>query len=395
MTQPLADTLRPQSIDAVIGQDHLVGDDGLIAKILTTKKVPSMIFWGPPATGKTTLAHIIGNEFKADMHILSAVMDGKTQLKTVIAAAEKNKLNNVETILFIDEIHRWNKAQQDALLPFVEHGDIILIGATTENPSFSVNSALLSRLQVITFEQLNIEDITLGLQRAYTSLAGKKPTKKEVSNLKHIAQLSDHDIRFAINTLEQAWNISHGKLSEDIILQAAQKNLLYDPNGEEHYNLISAVHKSLRSSNPTASTYWVVRMLESGADPLYIARRLLRFASEDIGNGNPNALLLANQVYETVQKLGLPECNTALIQLTQYLADSPKNNSAYTAYKEARRDVKKHGTLPVPLNIRNAPTKLMKNLGYGKGYEYDHNLENKKSDQRLLPPELDGQDYYS
>jgi putative ATPase len=408
MPQPLADFLRPSSLADFIGQKELVGDNGLIKKLLETGKIPSMIFWGPPASGKTSLANIISNTQNAEFISLSAVMQGKEDLKKVLKIANQNKLENKPTILFIDEIHRWNKAQQDALLPFVENGTVTLIGATTENPSFSIISALLSRCRVIVFKPHSTQDILTALQKA-VDLLSKNLVKNEfnfdpkalqilqekVDLLNYIAKLSDADLRFALNTLEITLEFARtNSLDLELIQKAAQKSLLYDKNGEEHYNLISAVHKSLRSSNATAGVYWIIRMLTAGEDPLYIARRLVRFASEDIGNANPNALLLANQVYATVQNIGMPECETALVQLAEFLAKSPKNNSAYNALNLAKADVQKFGSLPVPLHFRNAPTKLMKNLGYGKNYQYDHDLPSKKSDQQAMPESLEGREYF-
>lgn len=294
----------------------------------------------------------------------------------------------------MDEIHRWNKAQQDALLPFVENGTITLLGATTENPSFSINAALLSRCRVFVLEKLSLKDICKGLQNAYKFLSKEEVEFKIKKKLEYIARLSQGDIRYALNALEILWNQSGKNFNTSQIEEAAQKSLLYDKSGEQHYNLISAVHKSLRSGNASAGIYWIARMLRGGEDPLYIARRLIRFASEDIGNANPNALLLANQVYETVQKIGMPECAVSLVQLAEFLANSPKNNSAYLALKQAFSDVDKFGSLEVPLHFRNAPTELMKELGYGKDYEYDHDLENKKSNQQCFPPELQDRDYF-
>jgi putative ATPase len=389
---PLATKLRPKSLDKFIGQEHLVGESGPLRKLIESGEIPSMVFWGPPASGKTTLAEIIASETDSDFRRLSAVTDGKADLKKIIEIAKKNYQYNKDTILFIDEIHRWSKSQQDALLPVVESGEIILIGATTENPSFSIISPLLSRSRVFIFKQHSVENILVGLRRGVEEL----DLNIKDDDLQLLAELSNGDLRYALNTLEIVSQISDSeKISKETIESAAQKSLRYDKQGEEHYNLISAVHKSLRSSNASAAVYWLMRMLEAGEDPLYIARRLLRFASEDIGNANPNALLLANQVYETCHKLGMPECDTALVQLAQYLADSPKDNSAYRAANEAKADVKKYGNLPVPLHFRNAPTQFMKDIGYGKGYEYDHNLDSKKSDQQCLPDKLKDRDYFS
>jgi putative ATPase len=387
---PLADTLRPTTLAGFIGQSDLVGSSGPIKLMIEKQKVASMIFWGPPASGKTTLAHIIAKELDCDFYNLSAVMDGKEELKNILSKAQdtSNLLKKTTSILFIDEIHRWNKAQQDALLPYVEKGAIILIGATTENPSFSVNSALLSRCRVFVFKAHNLEDIVTGLDRG----AKKLNLKIKPDLLDYIATLSDGDLRFALTTLEICHSL--GPITRESIEQASQKSLMYDTNGEEHYNLISAVHKSMRASDPTASVYWTMRMLQAGEDPLYLARRMLRFASEDIGNSNPNALLLANQVYDAVKNLGMPECETALVQLAQYLANSIKDNSAYTASSQAKSDIQKYGTLPVPLHLRNAPTKLMKDLEYGKGYIYDHSVVGKKSGQQCMPDKLRDQNYF-
>ena len=389
---PLALLLRPNNLNDFIGQKHLVGENGPIRKFIESESIPNMIFWGPPASGKTTLAKIIAHNTQSDFFELSAVMDGKSDLKEILRIAEKNKLINKKTILFIDEIHRWSKSQQDSLLPHTENGTITLIGATTENPSFTVISPLISRSRVFVFNSHNVEDIILALNKGLENLNIK--ASKDV--LDHIANISDGDMRFALTTLEIAACISKDKkINTADIENAVQRSLSYDKNGDEHYNIISAVHKSLRSSNATAAVYWITRMLSAGDDPLYVARRLLRFASEDIGNANPNALLLANVVYDTCHKLGMPECDTALMQLAEYLAKSKKNNSAYVASSSAKEDVKKYGSLSVPMHLRNAPTKLMKKIGYGKGYQYDHDLENKKSDQQCMPDELKNRDYFN
>ncbi len=421
MTKPLATILRPKNLDEFLGQKHLVGENSPIKKMLDSGKISSMIFWGPPASGKTTLAEIIAQNEEYDFLKISAVMDGKEALKKVLDTAKGNENWGIKTILFIDEIHRWNKAQQDALLPHIESGVLTLIGATTENPSFTVNSALLSRTRVFVFQPLEVDEILVGLERGLDWLKSSfklPPVKGGVAvgdgglvlgnnessstqtpspnnALKLLSEISDGDIRFALNSLEIAYNLEKdGVITEETIQSAVQKFLRHDKHGEEHYNLISAVHKSLRSSNPTGAVYWLTRMLQAGEDPLYIARRLLRFASEDIGNSCPTAILLANTVYETCQKLGMPECDTALVQLAEYLARAPKNNSAYMASIKAKEDVAKFGNLPVPLHFRNAPTKLMKDLGYSKGYQYDHDLENKKSDQQCMPDKLKGRDYF-
>jgi putative ATPase len=386
---PLAQTQRPNKLTDFIGQSDLVGPGAPIRLMIESGNLSSMIFWGPPASGKTTLAHIISQEVQADFYQLSAVMDGKDELKKILQQTEGNSLTkSSKSILFIDEIHRWNKAQQDALLPYVENGTLILIGATTENPSFSINSALLSRSRVFVFQPHTISDIIIALQRACETLN----LETTIENLEYIATLSDGDMRFALNTLEICHTL--GPVTKENIEKASQKSLLYDKNGDEHYNIISALHKSMRSSDPTAAVYWLMRMLQGGEDPLYTARRLLRFASEDIGNSNPNALLLANQVFEATKNLGMPECETALVQLAQYLANSPKDNSAYLAVNAAKTDITKHGALPVPLHFRRAASKLMKELDYGKGYVYDHNVEGKKSGQQCMPDKLKSANYF-
>jgi len=395
--KPLAEILRPKDLSQFVGQEKLVGKNGPILQMLDSGHISSMILWGPPASGKTTLARIIADKCEAEFLTLSAILDGKENLKKILELAKTNQDNGIKTILFIDEIHRWNKAQQDSLLKDVETGLITLIGATTENPSFSINSALLSRCRVFVLSKHTQNDIVKVLKNAFSYLQSnsKKSLKNpEDSIFIYLAQMADGDIRFAINTLELTFELAKNEITPGIIQQASQKSLLYDKTGEEHYNLISAVHKSLRASDPTAGVYWVMRMLASGEDPRYLARRMLRFASEDIGNANPNALLLANQVFLTVERLGMPECEVALVQLAEYLAKSPKNNSAYVAANKAKNDIRKYGSLPVPLHFRNAPTKLMKDLNYGKDYIYDHDVEGKKSGQDTLPPELKGTDYF-
>ncbi len=394
--QPLADKLRPTKLQDYIGQTELVGENGVIKKMVDSKKIVSMVLWGPPASGKTTLARIIAAEIEADLITISAVMQGKEELKKAIATAQTNKSYGKDTILFIDEIHRWNKAQQDALLPYVENGSLILIGATTENPSFSIISALLSRLRVFVLNPHSKKELLIGLKRGLIELKGKTtgPSKGETEVMDKICWLADGDMRYGLNVLELTWSLGNDTLKTENIDKAAQRSLQFDQNGEQFYNLISAVHKSLRSSNPTAGVYWIVRILEAGGDPLYIARRLVRFASEDIGNANPNALLLANQVYTACQNLGMPECAVHLVQLGEYLANSVKSNKSYMAYAQAKADISKHGSLPVPMHFRNAPTALMKELGYGKDYQYDHDLEGKSSDQQCLPDELIDRDYF-
>ena len=349
-------------------------------------------------TGKTTLAYILSLNLYYDFHKMQAVNSGKEQLRKIIKIAIGNQQYGKKTILFLDEIHRWNKAQQDALLPYVEKGIITLIGATTENPSFSVISALLSRTKVFVFKQQTEEDIYILLKKIAKEEYPDIKISKKV--LEHICSLSNGDIRSALNILEMSTTLaSAGKegekaeVTEKILKDTVQKPVYYDKTGEEHYNIISAIHKSMRSSNPDAACYWTGRMLAGGEDPLYIARRLLRFASEDIGNADPSAVVLANAVYESCQKIGMPECEVFLMQLAIYLSNAPKDNTAYRVEGEVKEDIEKYGNLPVPMNIRNAPTKLMKEMGYGKNYEYDHDLASKKSNQQCMPDKLKNRKY--
>lgn len=397
--EPLASKYRPRSLDDFVGQEHLVGEKGPIRKFIESGKIPSMIFWGPPGTGKTTLAYILSLNLYYDFHKMQAVNSGKDALRKVIKVAMANQQYGKKTILFLDEIHRWNKAQQDTLLPYVEKGIITLIGATTENPSFTVISALLSRTKVFVFKQQTEEDIV----KLLTKISKKEYPNIKISKkvLQQMANLSNGDIRSGLNILEMSTTLANSEVKnsdkaevrEETLIETVQKPVYYDKTGEEHYNIISAIHKSMRSSNPDAACYWVGRMLAGGEDPLYIARRMLRFASEDIGNADPSALILANSVYEACQKIGMPECEIFLMQLAIYLANAPKDNTAYLVEGQVKQDIEEYGNLPVPLNIRNAETKLMKEIGYGKGYEYDHELPNKKSDQQCMPDKLKERKY--
>jgi len=392
---PLADRMRPDKLENFLGQDEIVGDKKLLRQAIESDKLPSMIFWGPPGSGKTTLAYIIAKQTKSEFLQFSAVTSGIKALKEVIKKARENEIEDKKTILFIDEIHRWNKAQQDALLPQVEKGVIILIGATTENPSFEVRGALLSRCRVFVLKQLTKVHIADIIRRALedkkNGLAELK-IKMERNVIEVLAQMSNGDARTALNVLEYASSISK-KITVDNIKEAFQKShLLYDKDGEEHYNIISALHKSMRGSDADAALYWLARMLEAGEEPLYIARRLVRFASEDIGLANSRALEQAVAAYQACHFIGMPECNVILAQAVVYMARCKKSNDLYTAYKKVAQDIKEYGNLPVPIHIRNAPTKLMKNLGYGQDYKYSPDY-NYKEKQAYLPDEIKGRKY--
>ena len=401
--EPLASRMRPKNLNEVVGQSHLIGENKILRKIIESDNVPSMIFWGPPGVGKTTLARIIANETKSEFITFSAVTSGIKEIKKVMEEADANKRMGINTIVFVDEIHRFNKAQQDAFLPFVEKGSIVLIGATTENPSFEINNALLSRCRVFVLKELSSEDILVLLKRAITDERGFGKEKIEISedNLKLIANFANGDARSALTTLDMI--ITNAELGEDGTIKVTEdtiesclnkKTLLYDKNGEEHYNLISALHKSMRNSDPDAAVYWLARMLEAGEDPIYIARRITRFASEDIGLADTNALNVAINVYQACHFIGMPECNVHLAEAVIYMSLAPKSNACDVAYMLASSDAKKMLAEPVPLVIRNAPTKLMKNLNYGKGYQYAHDTKDKLTTMECLPESLIGKTYY-
>jgi putative ATPase len=386
---PLADRMRPRKLEDFFGQEELIGEKSYLRSAIQSDQITSLIFWGPPGSGKTTLASIIAKETNSEFVELSAVTSGKKDLLKIVERAKEGQRLGIKTILFIDEIHRWNKAQQDALLPSVERGVLTLIGATTENPSFELNSALLSRARVLVLKKLETGDIEKIIKHALADKInglGEMKIKISSADLKLLANLSNGDARMALNVLEASTNQSQN-VTKDLIRQVLQKShLFYDKNGEEHYNIISALHKSMRGGDANASVYWLVRMLEGGEDPTYVARRLVRFASEDVGLANNTALLLANAVFESCQKLGMPECGVHLAQCVIYLAQSKKSITAYQAYESAKKDVAEFGNLPVPLHIRNAPTKLMKDLKYGKGYKYTPLKDS--ADQEYLPDEL-------
>lgn len=399
---PLASRLRPESLDTFVGQKHLLGKGRLLRQLIDQDNIPSMIFWGPPGVGKTTLASIIAQKTHADFINFSAVTSGIKEIREVMAKAELARQSGLRTLVFVDEIHRFNKAQQDAFLPYVEKGSIILIGATTENPSFEINAALLSRCRVFVLQALTAEDLTELLKNALTSPKGFGYLNIDISEdlISAIAVFANGDARTALNVLEMA--VTNGEISLDkttvtpeVLEQCiSKKSLLYDKNGEEHYNLISALHKSMRNSDPDAAVYWLARMLEAGEDPLYIARRLIRFATEDIGLADNNALTLAVSVYQACHFLGMPECNIHLTHAVVYLSLAPRSNSIYTAYGRARQDALNMLSEPVPLVIRNAPTGLMRDLNYGKDYVYAHDTEDKIANMECLPESLKGKRYY-
>lgn len=400
---PLASRLRPETLDEYVGQQHLVGKGKILRQLIENDNISSMIFWGPPGVGKTTLARIIAKQTKADFVELSAVTSGVKEIKEIMNNAEQARRMGIRTMLFTDEIHRFNKAQQDAFLPYVEKGSIILVGATTENPSFELNSALLSRCKVFILKALEEDDLKQMLRRAIKSPKGFGDMKINIADeqLATVARFANGDARTALNTLEMA--VFNGKVSSDgsvdiddeILAQCMnRRSLMYDKNGEEHYNLISALHKSMRNSDPDAAVYWMKRMLYGGEDPLYIARRLVRFASEDVGMADSGALQVAVAAYQACHFLGMPECDVHLAHAVVYLSMAPKSNALYTACLECNKDINEMPAEPVPLHIRNAPTKLMKELDYGKGYIYAHDTEEKLTKMQCLPDSLSGRRYY-
>lgn len=401
--QPLASRLRPRDLDEFVGQKHLIGEGKILRKLIENDNISSIIFWGNPGIGKTTLAQIIANKTNSEFIEFSAVTSGIKEIKTVMSQAENNRKLGQRTIVFVDEIHRFNKAQQDAFLPFVEKGSIILIGATTENPSFEINSALLSRCKVFVFKPLETEDLVTLLKRALTDKRGFGNDKINIDDdfLKIIAEFANGDARTALSTLEMV--ILNGDVDrngeitvtkETLEQCISKKSLLYDKNGEEHYNIISALHKSMRNSDPDAAVYWLARMLEAGEDPIYVARRVTRFASEDVGLADPHALEIAVAAYQACHFIGMPECSVHLTEAVIYMAMAPKSNALYEAYNMASADAREHIAEPVPLHIRNAPTKLMKELDYGKGYKYAHDFEEKITSMQCLPDSLIGREYF-
>ena len=400
--QPLAARLRPQNLEEFVGQTHLLGEGKVLRRLIENDQISSMIFWGPPGVGKTTLARIIANSTRSEFIDFSAVTSGIKEIRTVMQQAEENRRFGERTIVFVDEIHRFNKAQQDAFLPFVEKGSIILIGATTENPSFEVNSALLSRCKVFVLQPLATDDLVTLLERALRDPRGfgtqNISMPEDVLDL--IANFANGDARTALSTLEMV--VLNGdadgdtvSVSREILEQCiSKKSLLYDKGGEEKYNLISALHKSMRNSDPDAAVYWLARMLEAGEDPLYVARRITHFASEDVGLADPRALEMAVAAYQACHFIGMPECTVHLTQAVVYLSLAPKSNALYTAYNAARRDALSQMAEPVPLVLRNAPTRLMKELDYGKGYQYAHDAEDRLTAMQCLPDSLADRTYY-
>lgn len=400
--KPLAELMRPKTLDEFVGQEDIVGEGSPLRQMIDNDTITSMIFWGPPGVGKTTLAKIIAEKTNSVFIQLSAVTSGVKDIKEIMVQADFNKNDGKKTILFVDEIHRFNKAQQDAFLPYVENGDIILIGATTENPSFEVNSALLSRSQVYVLHSLSIDNIKDIIRNAVDKLNidSKVVVEADEKAIMIIANMSNGDARAALNLMESICNVvpvvnNKKELTEKVIQKVVSKKMfIYDKDGEEHYNIISALHKSMRNSDPDAALYYLARMLEAGEDPLYVARRLIRFASEDIGLANPSALLQANAAYDAAHKIGMPECNVNLAQAVVYLSVSPKSNALYMAYESVKKDAIATSNVKVPLHLRNAVTKLDKDLGYGREYQYAHNNELRVTNMQCLPDELKDRKYY-
>lgn len=401
--RPLAARLRPETLEEYVGQSHLLGAGKVLRRLIESDQISSMIFWGPPGVGKTTLARIIANRTKASFIDFSAVTSGIKEIRTVMQQAEDNRSLGERTIVFVDEIHRFNKAQQDAFLPFVEKGSIILIGATTENPSFEINGALLSRCKVFVLQALKTDELVGLLLRALKDVRGFGGQRVliEPKMLEAIAAFANGDARTALSTLEMV--VLNGELdgdgtvtvTEETLEQCtSRKSLLYDKKGEEHYNLISALHKSMRNSDPDAAVYWLARMLEAGEDPLYVARRVTRFASEDVGLADPRALEIAVAAYQACHFIGMPECSVHLTEAVVYMSMAPKSNALYTAYETAKVDANTQLSEPVPLVIRNAVTDLMADLNYGKGYQYAHDTEEKLTNMQCLPDSLLGREYY-
>lgn len=400
---PLANRLRPKGLDDFVGQEHLLGQGKMLRQLIERDQISSMIFWGPPGVGKTTLASIIAGRTKSVFVNFSAVTSGIKEIKEVMQQAENDRRGGRRTVLFVDEIHRFNRAQQDAFLPYVEKGSIVLIGATTENPSFEVNGALLSRCKVFVLKELTQENLSKLLHRALKVPEGFGDLSIAMTDqqIDAIAAFANGDARTALNTLEMAVLNSQMQPDGSMVVTnegleqcVSKKSLLYDKSGEEHYNMISALHKSMRNSDPDAAIYWMLRMLEGGENPLYIARRLIRFASEDVGMADPNALQIAVNVYQACHFLGMPECDVHLTHAVTYLAMAPKSNACYVACEEAKRDIREMPAEPVPLQIRNAVTKLMKDLDYGKGYQYAHETEEKLTRMKCLPESLQDREYY-
>ncbi len=402
MSQPLAARMRPETLEEFAGQKHLLGEGRVLRRLIASDTLSSMIFWGPPGVGKTTLARIIARQTKAQFIDFSAVTSGIREIRQVMQQAEENRLYGARTVVFVDEIHRFNKAQQDAFLPFVEKGTVTLIGATTENPSFEVNSALLSRCRVFVFKALETADIEELITRALKDPAAFEGRRTEITGeaLHALAVFSCGDARSALSVLEMAADLApeaDGRVlvdGETLRACTGRRSLLYDKKGEEHYNLISALHKSMRNSDPDAAVYYLARMLEGGEDPLYVARRVTRFAAEDVGMADPKALEIAVAAFQACHMIGMPECSVHLTEAVVYMSLAPKSNALYTAYEHARSDALTTLAEPVPLHIRNAPTKLMEEIGYGRGYQYAHDTEEKLTAMSCLPDSMAGKRYY-